>query len=188
MHTRLIQIGIGIALVAVITLLAFFAAAALDESGWLRSFVESAGVFGILTVAFISGLNAFVPVPPATFAPLFLEAGFHPATVIACFVIGTFLADSVGYALGWFGRGYAESSFPKLTARIGEFLARHARLVMPITFLYFAFAPLPNEIILIPLALAGYSYRPLIVPIILGNIVHHTILVFGYQQVFQFLF
>lgn len=187
-RTSFIRIGIGLALFVALTVLAFFAASNLDERGLLHSLIETTGVFGIVLVAIASGLNAFVPLPPATFAPLFLEAGFSHTTIIACFVIGTFIADSIGYAIGWFGRDYAQTSFSRIAERIHVFLENHSRLVIPFAFIYFALAPLPNEVILIPLALSGYPYRTLILPIILGNILHHTLLVYGYENVFKWLF
>lgn len=189
MHTqRPLQIGLGIALFGILTFAAFHLADSLSTSGPLRSFIETSGVLGMVFVAVISGLNPFVPLPPATFAPLFQEAGFSTITIIACFVIGTTIADTAGYLFGWLGKHHADTKHPTLTARVYQFLTDHERMVFPATFLYFAAAPLPNEIILIPLALAGYAYRKLIIPIIVGNIVHHAILVYGYQNIFGWLF
>ncbi|MEX0917650.1 MAG: hypothetical protein WDZ93_00685 [Candidatus Paceibacterota bacterium] len=173
---------------AALTAGAFYAANAVTENEMLKAFVVNAHIFGAIVIAFISGLNFIVPVPPATFAPIFLEAGVSMYIVVAGFVIGTTLADSLGYFFGWVGKRYADSSYPAFTERLHDFLGEHHRLVLPVTFAYFAFAPLPNELILIPLALAGYRFRVLIIPMILGNIFHHSLLVFGYQSVFLWLF
>lgn len=182
------RIGIIVAALGLITFGAFLLADSLTESSPLAQFLRNAGFVGTILVGIIGGLNPIVPIPPATFAPLFLESGVSVYAVIAGFVIGTTIADMIGYALGRFGKRYADTSFPEFTARMHEFLTSHTRLVLPATFAYFAFAPLPNEFILIPLGLSGYAYRTLIIPIILGNIVHHTILVIGYVQVFNYFF
>ena len=171
-----------------ITTGAFFLASHLTESGSLGQFVAGSGIFGAIAIAFVSGLNFVVPVPPATFAPIFIESGVNPYLVVIGFVIGTTIADSIGYLLGWVGRGSAETNHPKLAKRLHEFMTQHTHLVLPLAFIYFAVAPLPNEIILIPLALSGYRYRDLLIPMIAGTIIHHPILVFGYQSVFNYLF
>lgn len=174
--------------IVAISVSAFFLASNLENNIAFRNFVESAGIFGVILVAFICGLDAFVPIPPATFAPLFLEAGFSHTLVIFGFVVGTLMADSVGYLLGWYGRDYTHSSFPRLTKKLHEFLKQHSHLVQPVIWLYAALAPLPNEILLIPLALSGYSYKKLILPLIIGSIFHHSVMVFGYQNLFKLFF
>lgn len=188
LQNKSLRIGTVVAVFGIITFAAFSVADSLESGGRLQQVIESSGLFGIVLAALISGLNPFVPIPPATFAPLFIEIGFSTYTIIACFVIGTTLADSIGYVLGWFGRDYTDTAYPALTRRIESFLEAHASFILPIAFVYFAVAPLPNELILIPLALAGYSYKKLLVPIILGNILHHTILVYGYKNVFEMFF
>ena len=171
-----------------ITAGAFFLAGHLTESGWVEGFVSRSGIIGAIVVAFVCGLNFIVPVPPATFAPIFIEAGVSPYLVITGFVIGTTIADSLSYLLGWIGKTYAESAYPKTTERLHRFMDRHAYYVLPVTFAYFAFAPLPNEILLIPLALSGYRFRMLLIPMVLGSVFHHSLLVLGYQSVFEWLF
>ena len=188
MYKRPIRIGLIVLTLGAITFASFLLADALSSNIQLRNVITSAGIFGPILVALVSGLNPLLPMPPSTFAPLFIESGFSPALVIAGFVIGTTVADSIGYFIGWIGSGYANRSYPEYTERISRFLFDHHHWVLPVTFLYFTFAPLPNEIILIPLALSGYHYRILIIPIIIGNIIHHTLLVLGYQTVFTFFF
>lgn len=188
MKKKPLQIGFIAAGFGLITFGAFFFAENISTEGAVAQTIQSLGIFGIIFLALISGLNPFLPVPSATFAPLFLEAGFSIYAIIAGFVIGTTIADTIGYTVGWLGSSYANTKFPKLTERIQDFLNEHERFALPATFAYFAFAPLPNELILIPLALSNVSYKKLIIPIIIGNTIHHTILVFGYKELFGLFF
>lgn len=167
---------------------AFFLADSIAENDNVREFVRGLGVFGVILTGLASGLNAFVPIPPATFAPLFLEADIPRLVVISGFVIGTTIADSIGFFLGRLGRGYASTHHPAITNKLQAWMEGHMNLIPFIIFVFFLLAPLPNETILIPLAVIGYQYRRLIVPLILGNIGHHALMVYGYETVFGWWF
>ncbi len=171
-----------------ITIGAFFLAENITENEAVRDFVRGLGVFGVILTGIVTGLNAFVPIPPATFAPLFLEADLPRWLVIGGFVIGTTIADSIGFLLGLLGRSYAATHHPQLTDRLKTWMEKHQRLIPFFIFGFFILAPVPNETILIPLAIMGYWYRKLIIPLILGNIVHHTLMVYGYETVFGWWF
>ena len=167
---------------------AFFLAGNINENEWLTSAVKNLGLVGTIVIGIVCGLNAFVPIPPATFAPLFIESGLSPLLVILGFVIGTTIADSIGYLIGRLGQGYVKDNHPKVTNYLLNLFKSYERLIPVFLFIYFAIAPLPNEIILIPLALIGYKYKKLIVPLIIGNVIHHTMMVFGYSTVFSWFF
>jgi len=133
-------------------------------------------------------IRDFVPIPPATFAPLFLEAGMSTFMIIGGFIIGTTIADSIGFMIGWLGSSYTSTHHPELTERLQSFMKKHERLIPYIIFGFFMLAPVPNETILIPLAIMGYQYKKLIVPLIIGNTVHQSLMVYGYSSMFAWLF
>lgn len=188
MKNHHLKIILAIAIFALITTAAFLAANTLQENSALQDYVKSTGILGVMVVGVLCGLNAFMPIPPATFAPLFIESGLSPLMVVGGFVIGTTIADSIGYLLGLLGQGYVNYHHPKVTNYLRRLSVRHAGYIPFIIFGFFALAPLPNEIILIPLALIGYRYKKLLLPLILGNIIHQSIMVFGYASLFSFLF
>ena len=159
-----------------------------QESDAARALVERFGYVGMLLLSIVAGLNLFVPIPAATFTPVYIAAGFPLYGIIITLVIGTTIADSIGYLIGLGGRHLAELKYPKLREHIGAFAERHRVAVLPLVFLWSSFAPLPNETILIPLALAGMRFRTLIVPLLLGTIVHQTYLAYGLTSVFEYLF
>ncbi len=141
-HWKIILV---IALFALITGAAFFAANALQENSALQDYVKSAGVLGVMAVGLLCGLNAFVPIPPATFAPLFIESGLSPLMVVGGLVIGTTIADSIGYLLGVLGSGYVNNHHPKITNYLKRLFEQHERYIPFIIFGFFALAPLPKR-------------------------------------------
>lgn len=170
-----------------ITALAFYIASLILADPYLQAALETWGVPGAVLVAFIASLNAFIPIPPAAFAPIFLAAGLSHLWVIVAFAIGASFADSVSYLLGSLGRSYTENQLPKVSRRIHTFFAEHQRWILPAAYLYMGLAPLPNEYIMVPLALAGYKYHKLILPLLLGNVFYFTWTVLGYDSFFAWL-
>jgi len=175
-------------LVAIVFTGALFIADHVANDQSVRMLVERYGYIGILFIAFLSGLNLFLPVPAATFAPIFAAAGYTLPTIVLLIVIGSTVADVISYALGAAGRSYAHKKWPQVVALLKKIETRHKHLLLPFVFLYAALVPIPNEAILIPLALLGVHLRVLILPILLGAILHHSILVYGAQNVFELFF
>jgi len=188
MKKRHLKVTLAIAAFALITISAFFLAESINEDESIRRFVQQLGIFGVVLVGVVGGLNAFVPIPPATFAPLFLEADMSYLLIIGGFTLGTTFADSLSYLLGWVGSSYATTNHPDIAEKFQKFMEEHQSYIPFIIFGYFVLAPLPNEVILIPLAIIGYKYKKLIIPLIIGNVLHHTIMVFGYSTIFSWIF
>lgn len=188
MHRRHFTLALIVATIVTITGLAFYIGDMVVESSRLQSMVQDFGFLGIMATAFVSSLNLFVPIHPATFAPIFLSAGVSYLALVLCFTIGATAGDSVGYLMGTLGRRYSEAYHPKISTTIHAFIENRYRWILPSTCLYVAFAPLPNEYILIPLALAGIKYRSLFLPLLIGNFFHYCLTVYGYTAVFHWLF
>ena len=171
-----------------ITSVSFYLAGIISENQNWHEMIQSLGLIGIILVSIVTGLNAFVPIPPATFAPIFLEVGVPSYVVIGGFVIGTTIADSIGFYIGTLGRNYAHHNFSRAMAYTHSLIQKHKALIPFLILSFFMLAPLPNETILIPLAIMGYKYKKLILPLIFGNIIHQTIMVYGYSSVFTWFF
>ena len=182
---RLIFIAVAFAL---IVFGAFSFADQLSEFSTVRSFLSSYGYLAVLLIALVAGLNAVVPVPAATFVPVFTEAGLEFPFIILMLVIGTTIADMIGYALGRVSRDYVEEKYPRTYLRLRAIHDRNQRWMLPAIAFYAAFVPLPNELILIPLALMGFRLRTILVPLIIGTTINQTLLAYGFGSVFNFLF
>ncbi len=167
---------------------AFYLADFISTNEATRELVEHYGVFGMIAVGFVGGLNLFVPVPAASFTPIFIAANFTLVTIIVSLVLGTVLADLVGYQIGKWGKRSTEVHFPQFHDWLCSLRKNHHRLILPGIFLYAAFMPIPNEAILIPLGLMGYHYKTIILPLAFGTIVNQTLYTLGFLGIFGYFF
>ena len=156
-----------------------------DENA--RAFVQEFGYLGVVITAFIAGLNAIVPVPAGSFVPIFIAAGLAMPLIIVALVIGTMLADLLAFFIGMKGRELTIEDYPRVLA-FTEWLRRDTdRYIIPGVFLYAAFSPLPNELILVPLAIAGVRLRVLFLPLLVGTILYQTAFALGAQSLVSYL-
>src|SRR3989304_1982182 len=90
---------------------AFYLARLASGSEIIQEIVSSYGYIGIFVVAVVSGFNVFVPIPIASFMPLFIESGlsFWPTVIIMA--LGMTSADSIAFFLARAGKDIAAESF-----------------------------------------------------------------------------
>lgn len=140
--------------------------------------VQEFGYFGVVIVAVIAGLNVIVPIPAATFTPIFTAAGLAIPFIVISLALGTLIADFTGYLLGSVSRSMVDKRYPKMQQFFSELKTNREKLIVPVIFLYAAFAPFPNEALLVPLGLAGVRFNTIIIPLILGNLINQSYLVY----------
>lgn len=174
--------------VTAIMVASFFFADYVATSSGAQTVINQFGYLGVIVISFIAGFNILLPVPPATFVPIFLAGGLMMPIIIACLVAGTLIADLAGYLIGTWGKGVIEDHHPKTTKLFERIREKHERLIIPLVFLFAAFMPLPNEAFVIPLAMMSVPVRSFIVPLMLGTTVYHLITVYGVQNLFAYFF
>jgi membrane protein DedA with SNARE-associated domain len=155
------------------------------ESAVAQEIIQRFGYVGVMVIAFIGGFNLLIPVPISTFSPIFLAAGLSVPGVILSLTLGTSVADFLSYILGRVGRSYSQITQTSLYQKCSKLYIRHKVFVVPAVALYAAFAPYPNEAILLPLGLLGMRPQTLIAPLLLGNLVHNTLFVLGTSTLFD---
>ena len=140
------------------------------ETAFVQEIVLEYRYIGVLTTSFISGLNLIVPIPAIAFLPLFFAAGLNLSMTILIITIGVTLADSFAYLVGSVGRKLVSSPRQvKITNQFQRIRNRYSFLPLVILFLSAAFVPLPNEIIIIPLAFLGYHLYQIFPVLLIGN-------------------
>ena len=166
---------------AVVTIVvsSFYFTDAIADSETVGRLVDSLGYIAVLVTAFIANINVFVPVPPGIFAPIFLAAGLELVFIILFITIGTLIADLVGYLIGFLSRDAVKNTYPHIHARVHEIATTRQHLLIPGIIFYSAFVPFPNEAIVIPLGMLNYPVRKLLIPMMIGSSIHHTIIVLG---------
>lgn len=150
-----------------------------------QALVSKFGYIGILVISILAGVNIFVPVPAATFTPIFIAAGLSMPHIILLLIVGTTIADIAGYTVGRLSKDFASERYPKTYNRIFYMRQQHHKLLLPLVFAYAAFIPFPNEAFLIPLALVGVRLRTFIIPLVLGTAINQILLVYGIQNIFS---
>ena len=165
-----------------------FFASYVRDNDTARQLVEHFGYLGILVTSIFAGINILVPIPAGTFTPIYVAAGFSLPLIIFTITVGTTIGDSIGYLIGVGGKHIAQKTHPTLQKKMRAFAHQHHHLVLPLVFLYSAFSPLPNEVILIPLAVIGIRYRTLLIPLFLGTVLYETLFAYGITSVFHYFF
>lgn len=181
---KLVLQGVGLA--AVLTG-AYWLTRLAHSSEAVRMTVASYGYVGVFIVSFISGLNLVVPVPAVAFLPLFLEAGLTFVTSVVVMSAGMTIADSVAFGFGSLGRrAYASTKGNEhVITRLERWRKRHRFGPYLALLIFSSFAPLPNEVMVIPMGILGYKVRFILPIVFAGNIVFNTLYASGILRVFD---
>lgn len=158
------------------------------EDTTAQTLVQNFGYWGVLLVSYIAGLNAIVPVPAGSFVPIFVAGGLAMPLIITMLVIGTFLADMTAYFAGLLGRKIATNKYPRLIHYSTILKEKNKFYVVLGVFLYATFSPLPNELILVPLALMGTPLLLLVPPLLVGTILYQSAFALGITELFNLFF
>lgn len=168
--------------------LALYATSYITDHPETQEIIASLGYPGVVILAILAGLNLAIPIHAATFVPLFLSAGLSLPLIIVALVIGTTIADSIGYIIGRFGRRHLINKYQKIADLSKKIHNEKRYLIVPFVLLYSAFVPFPNEAMLIPLAILGVRIQLIIIPLILGTFVHQATWAYGFSTLFDLLF
>ena len=164
-------------IILAVAILAIVLASNITEDGVVQSFVLKYGYWGLLLVAFVSGFNVFVPIPVITLAPILVAAGLHLPTIILVMTIGMTCGDTVGFLLGRAGRGaMKEKHIPEIVSFLEKLSDRHKNGVVVFYFFYSAFAPLPNEVAVVPGAFINIAWYKILIPVFFGNLVFNSLI------------
>ncbi len=115
------------------------------------STLSSASYFATIITLAAGGLNPYL---------LAVVAGF-----------GLLIGDSLFFYLGKSGRTAFSDQFHERLDRLTRWIMRRPNWLVPIiVYIYVGFTPLPNDIFMIALALSGYPYKKMVIPLLLGDI------------------
>ncbi len=172
-----------IALSALLVGVLFFSDFA-SENVAVRDFVFANGYYGLFLVAIISGFNFLLPIPAIAFLPIVIAVGLDFWVGVVIVSIGMTIGDVVGYFLGRTGRKVIdESKLPKFMRNCDSFIHKHPKMTPVILFLYAAFIPLPNELIVIPFSFFDRHWSHIIWPVLAGNFVFNSLAALGIMSI-----
>lgn len=127
--------------------------------------------------SFFTGTTAYATVIE------FARGGSDPLLLGITSGIGLFLSDTFFYWLAIRGRTSVESKFHKGFKRIQDFIARVPNAIVYVgVYLFCAFGPIPNDVILVTLVVGGYKYRKFWPYLLLGDITFMLFLSYIFRQ------
>ena len=149
----------------------------------VREAAAAAGYWGLFGVSVVSGFNLVAPVPVALFYPFLIETGFAPLPTLLTIAAGMTGGDFLGYMVGNAARDALGHRLRRVRARLEVWLnalrVRHRLLPYGILFLYAAFAPIPNELVVIPMAFMRCSLAGVMTAVLLGNVIFNSLMASG---------
>ena len=155
------------------------------RSEQLIAVISQFGYIGIFLTGFITGFNLFVPIPAASFFPLFEKAGHDPFVTIVLLSLGMVIADMIGYFLGYIGKKSISVSHPFMK-RIVQISTLHPVLLFLCIFAFAAFLPISNELFVIPLAYIGVRFSLVFFAVFFGNIIFNILFTQGTMALSSF--
>lgn len=149
------------------------------ENDVVQHLVRDFGYLGLFVASVISGFNLIAPIPIISFTPLFVGSGLTLISTVVVISLGLTAGDALGFWIGYLGREIKNPAVAKRVARLELAREKSSYLPLVMLFLYAAFAPLPNEIMVIPMALAGYRFKQIIPITLAGNFLFNLLVSTG---------
>ena len=177
-------VALKVAAVAALVALAVWANLRAAEYDAVREATAAAGYPGLLAASVVSGFNLIAPIPIVAFYPFLIEAGFQPVPTLATIALGMTGGDFLGYMVGDASRALAGDRLAGFRARVERLHRRHPFLPLGILFLYAAFAPVPNELLVVPLAFMRYPLGGIMLAVFMGNLIFNTWIALGAAWIF----
>lgn len=152
-----------------------------------QDLIRDFGISGLFILSFVSGLNLLLPVPAATFAPIFSAGGMSLPTIIFVLVLGTMSANLLSYVAGRYGGKFTRSRYPELQQKMLSLYKNHQYWLPHFVFGFAALIPLPDEVYLVPLGILGIKLQQFIIPLTLGTIFYQTFATYGIDNIFKLI-
>lgn len=143
------------------------------------------GYLGIFVAAAFSGFNLVVPIPVVAFFPFFMEAGLAPVPTVLLIALGMTAGDLVGYLIGHTARQFVRPREGGIIRRLEALRERHPVLPVAVMFVYAAFVPAPNEVLVLPLAFLRYPVWGIFAAVLAGNLIFNSLVALGVVGIFE---
>lgn len=184
---KIIRFVLFLFLISVILFASLFLTQYVSDNDHAQQIVQNYGHVSILIISLISGLNILVPVPAATFVPIFTAGGISLLMVIILLVAGTLAADVIAYITGRLGSKVTSSHYPDFQRKLITLYSTNRKWLPYFVFGFAAFIPIPNEIYLIPLGIIGVRLQQFIIPLILGTTLYQSLAALGIDNIFKYI-
>ncbi len=140
----------------------------------MYQFAMQYGFLGVFVISAIGASTVVIPIP-YTFVIYLLGAFMDPLVLALAGGLGASIGVLTGYFLGYYGRAIiGENQQRKM-----NFLVKIFGGNIPIVIFIFAFTPLPDALIFIPLGIARYSLVKVWIPNFVGKLLMSYVLAYA---------
>ncbi len=148
------------------------AAASASFYYWIMDAASAFGYSGAFAVSFMGNATILVPFPYVV-VPFVLGAdmGHDPWMVGLVSGIGAALGEMTGYFAGYYGRRLLKEE-DKING-FREYVQRRPSMT-PVIIWFLAATPIPDDILIVPLGVARYSWWRMFVPLLIGKTIFLT--------------
>lgn len=175
-----------VALGAVLAFAFWFWRFTLHNQG-VQDIISQYGYLGVFIASIIGGINIIVPIPIISFIHSFLASGLNIWFTIVVITAGETIGDTVGYFIGLSGKQLLMHRFEKEIAWLERIRERYHWAPLTLLFCFAVVAPLPNELLIIPLGFMGYHLIHILPIIFAGNLIFNFLSAHGVINLFEYL-
>jgi membrane protein YqaA with SNARE-associated domain len=138
----------------------------------------------------IGGMSTFTGIPYHLVLMGLAAGGATPWLLGVATAAGVMVGDSTTYALSRQAKQVVSGRLASWLTDVSHVLARHPRLLTPALVLYGTISPFSNDFVVASLTLMGISYRRIIIPLTIGNMLYNITLAYvgyyAYETVVSF--
>jgi membrane protein DedA with SNARE-associated domain len=134
-----------------------------DWAQWFTSF----SYFGIFLLSLVGAMSIFIPIP-YTVVIFWLGASpqWDPFLLMIAGGFGAAVGELSGYVLGYYGRKIVSQERLRKMSYLIKAFGRY----LPVAIFLFAFTPLPDDLLFIPLGILRYKLFKVFIPSLLGKL------------------
>lgn len=165
--------------VVLVIALAVWLGPMVDTNEFFQKAAMKYGYLGTFIISIISGFNLIIPIPAIAFLPILVAAGLNKWILILIISIGMTTADSASYFIGKVGRKFTDEKILARIEKLNKLYEKHHWLPLTILLGWASFAPLPNEILIIPLSFLGFRLKFILPIVFFGNLVFNSAAALG---------
>ncbi len=137
------------------------------------------GYILIFIIAIFGGVSSFTSASFFTTLITLAIGGLNPFFLGIVGGIGVTVGDSLFFYFGYNGRSLIPKRVLKKIDRFSRWIStRHNWFVPVVAFVYAGLTPLPNDILMVSLAVANIKYKRIVIPVLLGNMFLVTVVAF----------
>jgi len=154
-----------------------------DVETWLRDFAVQNGYLGVFLISALGATSIFIPIPSTVV--IFILGGwqignppvwaFEPILIALAAGTGAAIGEFSGYIVGMGGRKIISEKYKRKM----DVLMRLFKKFGPIMIFIFAFTPLPDDLLFIPLGVMRYGIIRAFIPALLGKILSNLVIAYS---------